>query len=161
VARYNPELWHDFFVASAGAAAALTGLLFVAVSINLERILEYEGLPERALETLVALLATLTASLFALAPGQSTKALGVELLLVGTVLTLVMSRQIRGGDQVNSKRRSSRIGLRAVSSLPFLIGGISLIAERGGGLYWVLAGVVGAFIAASANAWVLLVEIQR
>ncbi len=31
---YQPEQWHDMFVAIAGAAAALTGLIFVAVSIN-------------------------------------------------------------------------------------------------------------------------------
>jgi hypothetical protein len=25
---YDPETWHDFFVAAAGAAAALSGLIF-------------------------------------------------------------------------------------------------------------------------------------
>jgi hypothetical protein len=30
--------WHDFLVAAADAAAALTGLIFVGVSINLNRI---------------------------------------------------------------------------------------------------------------------------
>ena len=55
-AAYDPEQWHDLFVAVAGASAALLGLLFVAVSINLERILSYKGLPERALETLLLLL---------------------------------------------------------------------------------------------------------
>ncbi|HEX2746304.1 MAG TPA: hypothetical protein VHN16_18150 [Streptosporangiaceae bacterium] len=39
---YNPETWHDFFIAAAGAAAALSGLIFVAVSINLRDILTEE-----------------------------------------------------------------------------------------------------------------------
>jgi modulator of FtsH protease len=39
----------------AGASAALAGLLFVAVSINVERIVHYKGLPERGVETLALL----------------------------------------------------------------------------------------------------------
>ncbi|HVS99677.1 MAG TPA: hypothetical protein VHE08_04100 [Solirubrobacterales bacterium] len=35
---YDPVEWHDLFVAAAGASAALLGLLFVAVSINLWRL---------------------------------------------------------------------------------------------------------------------------
>jgi hypothetical protein len=31
--------WHEFFLAQAGAAGVLTGLVFVGVSINLEKIL--------------------------------------------------------------------------------------------------------------------------
>ena len=52
VAAYDPAEWTDLFVAMAGASAALAGLVFVAVSINVERILQYAGLPERALQTL-------------------------------------------------------------------------------------------------------------
>jgi hypothetical protein len=37
-AAFHPEAWSDFFVAEAGAAAAPTGLLIVAVSINLKQI---------------------------------------------------------------------------------------------------------------------------
>ena len=45
--------------------------------------------------------------------------------------------------------------------IPLLVGAISLIAESGGGLYWIVAGIVGAIIGSVANAWVLLVEILR
>ena len=58
LAAYDPEAWSDLFVAAAGASAALAGLVFVAVSINIERILQYEGLPERALQTVLLLLAS-------------------------------------------------------------------------------------------------------
>ena len=39
MAAYDVEPWSDLFVAAAGAGAALAGLVFVAVSINVDRIL--------------------------------------------------------------------------------------------------------------------------
>jgi hypothetical protein len=41
------------------------------------------------------------------------------------------------------------------------IGSISILAESGGGLYWVVAGILGAIFGGVANARVLLVEILR
>jgi len=37
---YSTAAWANFFVAEVGASAALVGLLFVAVSINLTKIIE-------------------------------------------------------------------------------------------------------------------------
>jgi modulator of FtsH protease len=45
--------------------------------------------------------------------------------------------------------------------VPYVIAGISLIAGAGGGLWWLLAGIIGALVGAVINAWVLLVEILR
>jgi hypothetical protein len=48
---YEPEAWFDFGVGIVGAAAALAGLLFVAISINIELILAIPTLPSRAAGT--------------------------------------------------------------------------------------------------------------
>lgn len=86
---YDPSEWTDFFVASAGASAALTGLVFVAVSINIDRILALPGVPERALETVLTLLGVVLVSLVALLPGVSIEALGALLLLLSLTLIAV------------------------------------------------------------------------
>ena len=49
---YSTAEWESLFVAEAGASAALAGLLFVAISINLERILQGAGLSGRAGEAM-------------------------------------------------------------------------------------------------------------
>jgi hypothetical protein len=43
--------WQTLFAVQAGAAATLTGLVFVAVSINLAKIIVYPGLTARAAES--------------------------------------------------------------------------------------------------------------
>jgi hypothetical protein len=45
---YSAADWEGLFIAEAGASAALAGLLFVAVSINLTKILEVPGRSGRA-----------------------------------------------------------------------------------------------------------------
>ena len=47
------EAWTDFFVAEVGAAAALAGLLVVAISINIAKIMGFPLLPGRAAQTLI------------------------------------------------------------------------------------------------------------
>jgi hypothetical protein len=77
--------WHDFFLAQAGAAGVLTGLVFVGVSINLDKIVSdpNSGLAGRAAEALILLVAVLTASVLVLVPGQGLGVLGAEVLVVG------------------------------------------------------------------------------
>ncbi len=53
---YTAEGWTDFLVASAGAAGALTGLVFLGITINVQQIISYPGLPGRAAATLVVLM---------------------------------------------------------------------------------------------------------
>jgi hypothetical protein len=160
---YSVQAWTELFVASAGASAALTGLLFVAVSVNLERILQFPGLPERALQTLLLLLSAVLVSLICLIPGQSTAALGIELLVVGVCFAAGIGRlamdTLPGAR--DHERAAFHVALLLPGTLPLVVGAISLLATTGGGLYWIVAGVLGAIAGAAVNAWVLLVEILR
>jgi len=73
---YHPEQWHDFATSFAGAAGALLGLAFVAISLNLDQILRDKTLPRRAVETLAFFAYPLAASLLIQLPGLSDTALG-------------------------------------------------------------------------------------
>ncbi len=150
-------------VAGAGAAAALAGLVFVAVSINVERILRHEGLPERALQTVVLLLGAVVACLFGLIP-QSVTALGVELLVGGLLMVGFFAATARRSLR-DTRGHTGWLLSRLLTIVPgflcYPIAGVSLLAGAGGGLRWLAAGIVGAIVGAVINAWVLLVEILR
>ena len=49
----------------------------------------------------------------------------------------------------------------AISTLPFLAGGILLIAAGDAGLYCIAIGIILGFVATLQNGWVLLIEILR
>jgi modulator of FtsH protease len=163
-AAYDASEWSDLFVATTGATAALAGLLFVAVSINVERIIAFRGLPERALEALLVLVGSLVTSVLALSPVEATT-LGWMVLGAGIVLVLAVARLERVSLPLRHDRSpGAAVGqliLALAGTAPLVVGAISLIAGSGGGLYWVMAGIVGAIVASAANAWVLLVEILR
>jgi hypothetical protein len=165
LSSYNPHEWVEFGVALAGAAAVLIGLVFVSVSINLEKVLEVHGLPGRAGESIVMFVGVLLLSFTLLMPGQSRVAVGVELLIGGGLLAaLLVLIALPGLNQPTTQPlswRITRIVAALLASVPEAVAGVSLLAQRGGGLYWLAAGFALAFAAGIGNAWVLLVEIVR
>lgn len=157
------EAWSDLFVASAGASAALAGLVFVAISINVEDIVKNKGLPEMGVVTIMLLLGVLIVSLFGLIPEQSNQDLGIELLVMSIIWTAGIGRFAFRSlpDESNLERTVSRLGLPAFGTLPYLAGAIILVSGSDTGMYFVFAGMIGAVIAAVMDAWILLVEIRR
>jgi hypothetical protein len=159
---YTTDGWGELFLAEAGASAALAGLLFVAMSINLTKILEVQGLVGRAGEAIVLLVAVLIVSTLVLVPDQPRVALGTELLVTGllawSILAVIHMKAVRGriGPSL-----VARIATAQVAVLPFLVAGVSLLLRAGGGLYWLVPGVVLCLVVAVLNAWVLLIEILR
>jgi len=160
------EGWKELFLAEVGASAALGGLLFVAVSINLDRILALRGLPGVAGAAIVLLVGVLVVSTFALVPGQPRWVLGAELVTVGiavwSILTAIQVRALRAPPP-GQPRYVPAVSLVAtqVGTLPFVVAGVSLLMGSGGGLYWLVPGVVFSLVVAVINAWLLLVEVVR
>jgi hypothetical protein len=156
--------WEGFAGALAGAAAVLAGLVFVAVSINIDRILPVRGLPGRAGESMILFITGLIACAFVLVP-QSATALGVELLILGglvlVLLLLNVTPALRGPSRQPRSWRATRIVGIAAATLPMLLAGASLLHLLPGELYWLVAGVLAALVVGTGNAWVLLVEVVR
>ena len=153
--------WGNFFVAEVGASAALAGLVVVAISINLSRIISLAHLPERAAEALMVLVGALVVTSAALVPNQSAALFGAEAMTIGVVTFVVpLVFQVRA---LNARlpRRYLRVLVGAAASLPFVVAGALLVLGSGAGFYWVAAGVIISLVAGVFDAWVLLVEILR
>ena len=162
--------WHDFFLAQAGAAGVLTGLVFVGVSINLQKIVSNpsSGLAGRAAEALILLVAVLLASVLVLVPAQGLGVLGAEVLVVGLAawgwIVAIQLPRLREWGTIRADLRGPfvlRVVLGQVATLPLVISGVVVLAVGRGGLYWLMAGTVFSILAALFEAWVLLVEINR
>lgn len=159
------EAWHDFWVALVGASAALAGLLFVSISINLEKIIASSKLVDRAAVPLILLLAILIAGLLILVPNESVPLLGIEILIGGVVVWLFVSyldfQRLRAMPEIVWRAEAGRIVLSQLSSLPYIVAGIVLLTGNPNGINWLVPAVITSFIKSFVDAWVLLIEINR
>jgi hypothetical protein len=162
---YAPASWAGFGAAVTAAAAALAGLLFIAVSINLKEILKFKSLPSRAAQTLILFATPLVAGLVVIIPGQARVALGLELLatglFVGGVQVYLDLTADRGDENTLWRRVVGRVFPAIVSCGCLVVAGATLLGQSGGGLYWLVPSVLSALIFGLVNVWVLLVEILR
>lgn len=161
---YRPDLWHDFFVMVGGGAAALTGLVFVAMSLNIDVIAQDATHRYRAIGTLAGFSAVFITCALVLMGGQDHRAVGVEWLVVATTTTAIY---VNG--YVRARRRGgSAVGLGGVR----LVGGTTLyVAEVAGAIALVLGYTGGLYVAAVAmiillawgisGAWLLVVGVHE
>ena len=132
--------WHTLLAVQAGAAATLTGLVFVAVSINLGRIMAAPGLPGRAGESIVQFLQVFFVATVALIPRQPLNVLASEILAIsiGSWFFQVIC-QIRFKRSLPGHPRSwllPRAIMSQFATVPFCIAGILLLVGNPDGLYW-------------------------
>jgi hypothetical protein len=159
---YQPDQWHDFFLATAGAAAALTGLLFVAISLHIRFVATDPTYRSMARGSLVGLVMVLLLSLVVLIH-QPVEWLGVELCVVGIAyIPLGGALQLASMRSSGSSNRGSILMRSGVGYLLAVIGGLgglSVALQTGPGLFIVALILVGLLLWNLWDAWVLLMGV--
>jgi modulator of FtsH protease len=162
----SPADWEGFAETVGTSSGALTGLLFVSVSLNASRIAGHQGLRASAAQTLVLFLTPLIMSAMLLVPGQPNWVLGAEFIVAGLGASVVLVRtgQLKRGlpdDDQRLVRIFDHRSTNVVVMLLFVASGIAIAAGADAGLYLLLPASLVAFISGVLNAWNFLLPPQH
>jgi hypothetical protein len=161
--------WHDFFLAAAGASAALLGLLFVGVSINLSVIAADErvDLRARAGQAFTNLVFVLLIGLIMLIPEPVARLLALALGLVAVVALIRVARNLFGLVRARAQTRDRsatvrRIGWTAIANVVLAFTAWRLYDSDGAAdvIVNLVIVVVVLLIGAADIAWEMLTEVS-
>jgi hypothetical protein len=137
---YRPGQWTDFFVLVGTGAVTLTGLVFVAMSLNLKVIASDATHRNRAINTLTGLALVFMRCALVLMGGQNHQSIGAELLVVsGISLAVFVIGYVRAIRMSNGLRLSRVVG-----------GSLVHVAEMVGAAVFIFGYLPGLYIAAVA-----------
>lgn len=137
------EKWGLFATVAGAAAASLTGLLFVAVSIRIGVIAKSQELRNRAAQTLALFVTVLFIAILLSIPDQSYRLLGAELVALalvagGTLLALDRRARIdRSAASTNGDELASlleAVAPNGVTLTLLIIAGVLLVFDVRAGL---------------------------
>jgi hypothetical protein len=157
---YATAMWLGFGEALAAVAGALTGLLFVALSVKGDVVAASRGLSSRAAQTLVLFMMSVIAAVLLVAP-QPAAAFGWELLAVaavsGVALFILDRRAGRATDR-SVAHYIERFSPNAITAVLVGVAGLTFLLKTGGGLYWLIPAAMASLLGGVVNAWLFLVK---
>src|ERR1700736_2814846 len=146
-----------------GGAAALTGLVFVAMSIHLDSIALNAAHRHRARTVLTGLTAVFIRCALVLMAKQSGQAVALELIVVLIAVEFVLYRSIRQALQATAGTDPALL-LRTIGSFACLVieqvGAAVLFLGNAAGLYAVGVGMMASFVFMVTGAWLLIVGVR-
>jgi hypothetical protein len=160
---YWPDEWHDFFVMVGGGAAVLTGLVFVAMSLNVNVIAEDATHRYRAIGTLTGITATFVICALALMGGQDHRAVGAEWFLVAAVAAVVFVYGYVQAVRLSGTERWLRPGRVVGASVLYLAeltGAAILFAGHKTGLYIASVALIVLLAYMITGAWLLIIGVS-
>jgi hypothetical protein len=164
------EKWSTFTTVAGGAAAALTGLLFVAVSIRIGVIAKSQELRNRAAQTLALFVTVLFVTILLSIPDQSDRLLGIELIalaLIAGASQLILDR--RAGRDLRPRDDGAHalalvldaVAPNAVTAILIFVAGVLLAFNVHAGLDLLVLPVLVALGGGVTSAWLLLTKIPE
>lgn len=164
------EKWGTFATIAGGAAAGLTGLLFVAVSIRVNVIAKSQELRNRAAQTLALFVTVLLIAILLSIPDQARRVLGGELVALAVitgVAMLALDRRARAGtsERDDTARNVASIldavAPNTVTSILLLVAGVLLLSGLQAGLDVLVLPVLVALVGGVVSAWLLLTKLPE
>jgi modulator of FtsH protease len=154
---FRPEQWNNFFLLVGTGAVTLTGLVFVAMSLNLREIAIDATHRNRAINTLTGLALVFMRCALVLMGAQSYKAIGAELFVVCGMSAAIFIRGYVKAVQMSSGLRLTRIVGGSLIHLAELIGAAIFFVGHLAGLYVAAIAMVTNTCYMITAAWLLVV----
>lgn len=161
---YISEHWQDYFMTVGTGAAALTGLLVVAMSPHLDVIIKDSSLRHRALAIIAGLGGAFIRCSLVLMGNQNQQAVGFELFIVSAIVTAICVNSFLYTFK-HSKSLHKKIFYRTLWScglyMAEMIGSVIFITGYLLGLYIAAIAMIANFYFLISGSWLLLVGISE
>ena len=158
--------WHDFYLTMGTASASLIGLLFVALSLNLDAITDdsRDDLRAFADQAFSSFSVVLLIAVFFLIPENDASTLGSLYIVLSFFAAYRMLRRVPAvwtGRHRGRPREATfwRFVLPTAAVLGLFVVGLGLIVGQASALYWLVAVIIGLLMSAARSSWDILVKV--